>query len=82
MGFTSIVNGNDIISADNSSFTDLCMAALSGNRAAMHNRIKSSGYSKAFVRNNVQCNNVSLLSFIAKYGKNSKAMVRMLDKKN
>lgn len=82
MGFTSIVNGNEVVAANKSSFTDLCMVALSGNRAAMHNRIKFSGYSKAFVRNHVQCNKANLLSFIAKHGKNSKAMVRMLDNKN
>jgi hypothetical protein len=61
---------NEMVVADDSNFTQLCMTALVGNRAAMYNNIKSSGYSKLFIVNNVQCNGVSILAFVQQYGKN------------
>lgn len=71
---------NEIVAADNSNITQLCMTALSGNRAAMHNNIKSSGYSKSFIATNVQCNGVNILTFVQQYGKNADGMLRILDR--
>ena len=42
----------ELKAADNSILTQLCMTAASGNRAAMHNAIKESAYSKKFVVKN------------------------------
>ncbi|ASP47540.1 DUF3718 domain-containing protein [Cognaticolwellia beringensis] len=81
IGATSAVSqANEMIAADNSNITELCMTALAGNRAAMHNNIKSSGYSKPFIVNNVQCNGVSILTFVQQHGRNADAMLRILDR--
>ena len=81
---TSVIStfsyANEIVAADSSNFTQLCMTALEGNRAAMHNNIKSSGYSKEFVAKNVQCNGVNILAFVEQHGKKSNAMLRMIDR--
>ena len=71
---------NVMVAADNSNFTQLCMTALAGNRANMHNHIKSLGYSKPFIVNNVQCNGVSILAFVQQHGENLVAMLRILDR--
>lgn len=76
------VQATELIAADNSGYTNLCMTALEGNRAKMHNTIKASGYSSRFVTKNVQCNGESLLSFVESNGKNSSSMLKMLDRDN
>jgi len=65
--------------ADDSSFTSLCMSAISGNRAKLHSELSTLNYSRSFITKNVQCNGESIISFIQHYGKNSDAMVRTLD---
>lgn len=70
----------ELRAADKTSFTQLCMTAVSGNRAATHNAIKESGYSKNFVINNVQCNSKDMITFIQQYGNNVESMVNALDK--
>ena len=65
---------------DSSLYTDLCLTALEGNLAKMHNSIKSSGYSRKFVANKIECNGENLLSFVQHHGKNSTVMLKMLDR--
>ena len=72
----------DFTSANNSVFTELCMTAVSGNRAAMHNQIASSGYSKSFIARNVQCNGENIASFVAKNGRNSENMLKVIGGSN
>jgi hypothetical protein len=79
-GLFSSVQATELEAADGSQFTNLCMTALEGNRAKMHNTIKASGYSDKFVARNVQCNGESLLSFVEQHGKNSSSMLKMLDR--
>jgi hypothetical protein len=78
--YSTLGYSQEIVAADDSHITQLCMTALSGNRAAMHNGIKSSGYSKEFVAKNVRCNGVNILAFVDKHGKNANAMLKILDK--
>jgi hypothetical protein len=35
-----------------------------GNVAALHKKIKASGYSRKFITKNVQCNGESIVSFV------------------
>ena len=76
--FISQASANHHIQADNTISTQLCAAAINGNRAVMFNAIKASGYSKQFVVNNIKCNNKDLMSFIEQYGHASAAMKKML----
>ncbi len=81
-GATSLMShANEVVAADESNFTQLCMTALAGNRAAMHNNIKASGYSKAFIAKNLQCNGISLQAFVQRYGSNADAMLRVFDRR-
>ncbi len=64
---------------DNSVSAKLCMIALRGNAAAMHNEIKSSGLSKKYVSQKVTCNGMSIYDFSMKFGKNKQAMAKVLD---
>ena len=68
--------------ADDSVTTDLCMAAISGNRAAMHNEVKASGLSLNYIAQNVQCNGENILSYVQQCGKNSAKMLKILDRRN
>lgn len=77
---STMSQANEMVAADDSNFTQLCMTALAGNRAAMHNNIKSSGYSKQFIAKNVQCNGVSILAYVQQHGENADAMLRTLDR--
>ena len=81
LGLVSSANAGKLTAADKSITTDLCITAENGNRAAMHNTIKSSGYSSKFIVDKVQCNGESLLSFIEQNGKNSASMLKMLDRR-
>jgi len=69
----------ELKAGDNSTFTELCITAASGNRAATYNAIKASGYSKTFVVNNVQCNSADMISFIQQYGENIDGMIKALE---
>jgi hypothetical protein len=80
LGSTATAQATKVIALDKSIATDLCVTAVTGNRAAMHSSIRSSGYTPEFVANNVQCNGVNLLSFIESQGKNSSSMLKMLDR--
>ncbi len=80
LGLVTSVQAAKLEAADGSIATKLCMTAASGNRAAMHNAIKASGYSAKFIENKVECNVESLLSFVEHSGKNSESMLRMLDR--
>jgi hypothetical protein len=74
------VQANEFKSADNSRYTNLCMTAVEGNLAKMHNTIKSTGYSTKYVITKVQCNGEALLSFVENNGKNASSMLKMLDR--
>jgi hypothetical protein len=81
LGVSATSQATEVKAADKSAMTNLCMTALSGNRAAMHNNIKASGYSKNYVAKNVNCNGINILAFIQQHGKNADAMLRILDRK-
>ncbi len=80
LGLTATAHAAKVTASDKSISTDLCVTAVSGNRAAMHASIKSSGYSPEFVINKVQCNGENLLSFVENNGINSSSMLKMLDR--
>jgi len=83
IGFSALMStsyANELIAANETQFTQLCMTAIAGNRAAMHNSIRSSGYSKAFIVKNLQCNGENILAFVEQYGKNSDSMLRILNR--
>lgn len=65
--------------ADNSAATKLCNTAVKGNRPMMYKEIKSQGYRKSYIQNNLMCNNMSVGAFVAQYG--SEAMQRLLPQK-
>jgi len=81
-GLIASAQAADVVASNNSSFTQLCVTAAAGNRAAMSNEIKASGYSRNFVAKNVQCNGENIVSFIEHNGKNSHAMIKTLDRSN
>jgi len=72
----------NLTAANGTGLTQLCITAASGSRAALHNIIMSSGYSKSFIAKNVQCNGSDIVSFIEQHGKNVKAMVHTVDRKS
>ena len=71
----------ELKAGDNSSLTQLCLTAASGNRAATYNAIKATGYSHNFVMDNVRCNADDMISFVQQYGKNSEDMIRALQRR-
>jgi len=79
LSFIASSQATEITAADNSTLSELCVTASAGNRAAFHNAIKSSGYSRAFIAKNVKCNGQSIHKFIETKGKNSSSMLVMLD---
>lgn len=80
MSFTVSAQAAKLIAVDESIATNLCVTAATGNRAAMHNTIKSSGYSSKFIASKIECNGENLLSFVENNGTNSESMLRMLDR--
>jgi hypothetical protein len=77
----SAASAAKLAAVDQSKATELCITAASGSRAAMHNAIKTSGYSSKFIVDKVQCNGENLLSFVEHNGKNSVSMLKMLDRR-
>ncbi|MBA6257944.1 MULTISPECIES: DUF3718 domain-containing protein [unclassified Colwellia] len=80
LGFSISAQAAKVTAIDNSIATNLCVTAATGNRAAMYKSIKSSGYSSKYVANNIECNGKNLLSFVEHNGKNSAAMLKLLDR--
>jgi hypothetical protein len=81
LGLVTSASAAKLTAVDKSKTTELCITAASGKLAAMHNTIKSSGYSTKFIVDKVQCNGESLLSFIEQNGKNPASMLKMLDRR-
>jgi len=79
-GFITSTQATEVVAADNSGFTKLCVTAAAGNIAAMRNKIRSSGYSRPFIAKNIQCNGEDLISFIKNNGKNADAMIYSLNR--
>ena len=80
IGSTGAAQAGQVVSADKSIATNLCVTAATGNRAAMHNTIKASGYSAKFIASKIECNGENLLSFVENNGQNSASMLKMLDR--
>jgi uncharacterized membrane protein YoaK (UPF0700 family) len=80
LGLASTAQAAKVTALDKSMATGFCVTAAAGNRVAMHNSIKASGYSSKYVTNNIKCNGASLLSFVENNGKNSASMLKMLDR--
>ena len=78
LGIVTSAQATKLSPVDNTVATNLCITAAAGNRAVMHNTIKSSGYSTKFVANKIKCNGENLLSFVENKGTNSEAMLKML----
>lgn len=82
LSFVASTNATEVTASDNSVFSQLCVTASAGNRAAFHNAIKASGYSRAFITKQVKCNGQSIHNFIETNGKNSSSMLAMLEHKD
>lgn len=78
--FMASAQATNLHAGNNTALTELCMTAVSGNRAALHNKIKESGYTKNYIAKNVQCNGSDIISFIEQHGKNTKAMIHTIDR--
>ncbi|GLX77707.1 hypothetical protein tinsulaeT_10470 [Thalassotalea insulae] len=77
-GFVFSSQAVELKAADNSTYTQLCLTAVSSSRPAMYNAIKASGYSKNFIAKNLRCNADDLISFVQSYGKNADDMIRAI----
>ncbi len=79
-GISTVVQAKTVLAANNSLVTQLCVTASAGNRAAMHNAIKSSGFSRRYIAENVTCNGKNIINFIDQYGRNAEAMINTLNR--
>jgi len=82
IGLVASSQAGSFKAADESVSTDLCMAAISGNRAVMHNKVRASGLSLNYITENVQCNGENILSYVQQHGKNSAKMLKVLDRRD
>lgn len=82
IGLVASAQAGTFKAADGSVTTNLCLAAISGNRAVMHNEVKASGLSLNYIAENVQCNGENILSYVQQHGKNSAKMLKILDRRN
>lgn len=80
LGLISTAQAAKVSAMDESLATNLCVTAAEGNRVAMHDTIKASGYSSKFIANKVKCNGENLLSFVEHNGENSESMLKMLNR--
>jgi hypothetical protein len=78
--FSMTTHATDLVAADQSIATDLCLTAASGNRAAMVNQMKASGKSMQFIAKNIHCNGENILAFVDQHGKKSQNMLKVLDR--
>ncbi len=79
LSLTATASATDIVAKDDTRATKLCLTAVQGNRAAMYNAIKASGYSKHYVVNNIKCNNQHITEFVAQHGKSPDRMNAILN---
>ena len=79
-GSVTFAQASNVTAADSTGITELCMAAITGNRAQMYNKIKSLGYSRQYLAKNVQCDGENIIKFIHRYGTRSDEMARTLER--
>lgn len=79
-GFSVQAKASDLVAANQSIATNLCLTAASGNRAAMVNQIKATGKSLQFIAKHINCNGENILAFVEQHGKKSQNMLKVLDR--
>ena len=80
-GMIMSVSATEFNAVDESVETNLCIKAAEGNRVAMFNEMRNSGYSDKFIAAKVTCNGENILAFVEKHGKNPEKMLNMLDRR-
>lgn len=61
-------NSASFVAVDDEFATQLCVMVAKGNNIAMYAKIRARGFSMAYVRNFIRCNDESIGSFAARYG--------------
>lgn len=67
-----------LFAADDSVTTKLCVVAAQGSKVELHKAIKDSGLRKAFISEEVTCNEQDILSFVQDYAEDPDAMNNIL----
>jgi len=71
-------NAAQYIATDSYVGTELCVKAAKGNEFRMGKAIKANNLTKQYVIENVQCNNMNILSFVEEHGRNADGMQEFL----
>ena len=79
LAIAGMANASELVAADNSVSTKLCMAASQSSRITMLNAIKGSGLSKSYIIYNVKCNDQNITDFVALHGKSPIKMTTLLN---
>jgi hypothetical protein len=62
---------NEFVATNNTTDTEICVAAAEGNRLKLLKTLKDASLSKNYVVENVQCNELSFVDFVEQYSKES-----------
>ena len=76
----SSVNATSFEATNNSVTTKICIAAVEGNKNKLRNTIKENKLAKSYVSNEIKCNNLHLMEFVAKYSKSPEKINNLLSK--
>lgn len=73
-GAATAASATSISASDSSSFTNVCMAAASGNSVRLKHAIRDTGYSFNHVTESVKCNGLPINEFVSKYSKSPESI--------
>jgi len=73
-------NAASFHATDSSVTTDVCMAAVQGNKMKFRKTVKENRLRMDYVANKVQCNDQHIMNFVAQYGKNPEKINTLLSK--
>ena len=64
----------ELVASNNSALTNICMSAISNNKASFNAAVKSAKINKHEVADTVLCNGRPITQFVKRYGKNATVM--------
>ncbi len=74
------VNANSFEATNNSITTQICIAAVEDNKSKLRNTIKENRLAKSYVSNEIKCNDLHIMEFVAKYSKSPAKINNLLSK--
>lgn len=75
LGLAGIASAStEFVATDNAVGTKICVAAVQGSKFKLREAIEDAGVSKRYVANEMKCNGVPIVEFVAQHSQNAESI--------